>query len=162
MNWNNQGIVRGALVLVLSSAHLAWAGPAGELLSLKIATPVEAIRDSNLALQVTMTNRSPQPMTIIKSNPGCDFSADVRDAAGSPVPLTTIGAELSHCANRLTLGRWIRVTLKPGQSTDETYPIDLYYGLPRPGVYRVQLSRTDRSGVGQAAQSNEVVLNLAE
>jgi hypothetical protein len=101
-------------------------------------------------------------MAIIKTSPGCDFSADVRDADGQKVPLTPAGAELSNCANRLATGRWIRVVLKPGESTDETYPIDLYYGLSRPGVYKVQLSRELHSQPGRVARSNEVLLNLPE
>ena len=127
--------IRAFLLISLGLAHLTWARPTDDTLRLTITSSDAVTRESNLALQVTMTNRTTQPLAIIKTSPGCDFSADVRDADGQKVPLTPAGAELSNCANRLATGRWIRVVLKPGESTDETYPIDLYYGLSRPGVY---------------------------
>ena len=154
--------IRTFLLASCGAVHLAWAGPTGNALSLIITSPDAVIRESNLALQVTITNRTAQPIAIIKTSPGCDFSADVRDADGQKVPLTSAGAELSKCASRLATGRWIRVVLKPGESTDDTYPVDLYYGLSRPGVYRVQLSRDLPSQPGRVARSNEVLLNLAE
>jgi hypothetical protein len=129
---------------------------------LTIPAPAVVIRESNLTLQVTMTNRATQPITLIKSNPACDFSAEVTDAAGNTVPLTETGAELSRCEQRLMVGRWIRVTLKLGESTEETYPIDLYYGLARPGSYTVQVMREVPLQPKHLSRSNEVVLNLAE
>lgn len=150
------------IVAFLGAAHLAWAHPTGEPLKLTITTPEALIRESNLSLQVSMTNRTSQSMALIKSNPGCDFSAEVKDANGRPVALTAAGVELSHCENRLVLGRWIQVTLKPGESTEETYPIDLYYRLARPGTYTVQLTREVLSQPKRLIRSNEVVLNLAD
>jgi len=155
-------LIRTCVLLLMVGTHLALARSAGETLSLTIVSPDTVIRESNLVLLVTMTNRTTQPMTVIKSNPGCDFSAEVHDADGKSVPLTNAGAELSRCGNRLMPGRWIRVTLKPGESTDETYPIDLYYGLTRPGAYTVQLSREFPSQPNHVVRSNEVLLKLAE
>ena len=129
-------LVRASSLLVAGVAHLLSAAPTGEDLGLIIASPDVVIRESNVVLQVTMTNRTSRPMTLIKSNPGCDFYAEVRDLDKRIVPPTTVGAELSHCANRVAFGRRIRVTLAPGESTDETYPIDLYYGLARQGSTR--------------------------
>jgi hypothetical protein len=148
-------------VFFLFAAQLSWARPTGEALGLNIGAPETSIREANLALQVTMTNRSAQSMTLVKSNPGCDFTAEVRDSNGQAVPLTPSGSELSQCQLRLTVGRWIQVTLKPGESTEEFYPIDLYYALPRPGSYTVQLTREVPSRPKHLSHSNEIVLNLA-
>lgn len=154
-------LARGGLLL-LGTAPLVWAGATGEPLILTIAAPDVEIRESNVALHVTMTNRSAQPITLVKSNPGCDFSAEVKDAGGHVVPLTKTGAELCRCKDQMTLGRRIRVMLAPGESTEETYPIDLYYGLVRPGRYTVQLTRELPSRAKQLTRSNEVVLNLVK
>lgn len=154
--------VRAFLLLSVGAVHLAWASPTDDTLRLTITAPHVVIREFNVSLEVSMSNRTTQPIAIIKTSPGCDFSADVRDVDGQKVPLTQAGAELSNCASRLATGRWIRVILKPGESTDETYPVDLYYGLARPGIYRVQLSRELPSQLGGVAKSNEVFLNLAE
>jgi hypothetical protein len=59
------------------------------------------------------------------------------------------------------MGRRILVNLKPGDSTDESYPIDLYYDLVRPGSYTVQLIREVPTQPKHLSRSNEVVLNLA-
>lgn len=149
------------LLLFSSAAQLTAGRPAGEALVLTITAPDDmSVRESNLTLQVTMTNRTAQVMTVFKTNPGCDFTAEVKDANGHLVPLTAAGAELSRCQRRLILGRRILVTLKPGESTEESYPIDLYYGLPRPGSYTVQLTREVPSQPKHVSRSNEIVLNL--
>ena len=149
------------MLLLASAAQLTAARPAGEPLAMTIAAPDDiAIRESNLTLQVTMINRTTQVMTLFKTNPGCDFTAEVKDAGGNPVPLTPAGAELSRCQRRLVLGRRILVTLKPGESTEESYPIDLYYGLARPGSYIVQLTREVPSQPKHISRSNEIVLNM--
>jgi hypothetical protein len=153
-------LVHFSLVLFAGAAQLTGAHPAGEALALTIAAPEVSVRESNLTLQVTMTNRTAQPMTLFKTNPGCDFAAEVKDANGHRVPLTQAGAELSRCQKHLILGRRILVTLKPGDSTDESYPIDLYYGLVRPGSYTVQLTREVPAQPDHISQSNEIVLNL--
>jgi len=152
---------RLSLLLLLSAVGLASARPVGETLTLSIAAPEVPIRESNLSLEVTMTNRTAEPMTLFKTNPGCDFTAEVKDANGRAVELTQTGVELSRCQQRLIVGRRILVTLKPGESTDESYPIDLYYSLPRPGTYTVQLSREIPSHPKLLSRSNEVVLTLA-
>ena len=150
------------LLLLASAAPFTAARPTGGALGLMIAAPDEAsIRESNLTLQVIMTNRTSQVMTVFKTNPGCDFTAEVKDSGGNPVPLTPAGAELSRCQRRLILGRRILVTLKPGESTEESYPIDLYYGLARPGSYTVRLTREVTSQPKHISRSNEIVLNLA-
>jgi len=150
------------VLLFASAAQLTAARPAGEALGLMIAAPGDrSILDLNLTLQVTMTNRSAQVMNVFKTNPGCDFNAEVKDANGHAVPLTAAGAELSRCQQHLILGRRILVTLKPGESTEESYPIDLYYGLARPGSYTVQLTREVPSQPKHISRSNEIVLNLA-
>jgi len=155
-------IARAGTLFLLCAAHMALAGPASEPLSLTITTPGAAIQDSSINLHVTMTNRSAQPMTLYKSNPGCDFTAEVRDANGRVIPLTETGWELSQCKENSTLGRRIRVTLRPGESTEDTYPIDLYYKLARPGRYTVQLKREVPPQSKRLALSNEIVLNLSD
>ncbi len=150
------------LLFLLGAVHLTWAGPTGEPLNLTITPPAAVIRESNLTLSVTMTNHSTLPVTLVKSNPGCDFTAEVKDVNGRSVPLTETGAELCRCKEHATEGRWIRVTLNPGESTEETYPIDLYYGLARPGRYAVQLMREIPSQPRRMTRSNEVLLNLVE
>jgi hypothetical protein len=155
-------VARSSVVFLLGAASLAWASATPEPLSLTISPPEVEIRESSVALRVTMTNHSMEPITLVKGNPGCDFAAEVKDADGRAVSLTETGAELSVCKDQLMLGRRIRVTLNPGESTEETYPIDLYYGLPRPGRYTVQLMRQVPSQTKRLARSNEVVLNLVE
>jgi len=155
-------ISRAGLLLFLCAASLAWAGATGEPLSLAITPPAVEIRESNLVLYVTMTNRSTQPMALVKSNPGCDFIAEVKDADGRAVPLTETGAELCRCNEQTTVGRRIRLTLNPGESTEEIYPIDLYYGLARPGRYTVRLMREVPAQGKRMTWSNQVVLNLVE
>jgi len=150
------------LVFLVFAANLALARPTSEPLALAIAAAEAPIRESNLSLRVTMTNHSAQPMTLVKSNPGCDFTAVVKDANGRSVALTQAAVELSRCQQRLTMGRWIQVTLKPGESTDESYPVDLYYALPRPGTYSVQLTREVPSHPKQISRSNEIILKLAQ
>jgi hypothetical protein len=155
-------VVHTGLLLLLGAAQLSWAGGTSEPLSLTISAPAVEIRESNLVLHVTMTNRSSEPITLVKSNPGCDFIAEVKDLDGRAIPLTKTGAELCRCAEQMMVGRRIRVTLNPGESTEDTYPIDLYYGLARPGRYTVQLMREVPSSGKQLTRSNELVLNLVE
>jgi hypothetical protein len=154
-------VARSSVVFLLGAASLAWARATPEPLSLTISAPDVEIRESNVALHLTMTNHSMEPITLVKGNPGCDFIAEVKDADGHDVPLTKTGTELSRCNDQLTMGRRIRVTLAPGESTEETYPIDLYYGLVRPGRYTVQLMREAAPATKPLTRSNEVVLNLA-
>jgi len=147
--------------LFLLAAALISARPAEETLNLTIAAPDSPVHESNVALEVTMTNRTSLPMTLFKTNPGCDFTAEVKDTDGRTVPLSQTGAELSRCQQRLIVGRRILVTLKPGESTEESYPIDLYYSLPRAGTFTVQLTREVPAQPKLVARSNEIVLNLA-
>jgi len=150
-------------VVALAGALLGMAQAAGEPLALKITAPEGVITESSVGLEVTMMNTSSRNITLVKSNPGCDFSADVRDAEGRSVGLTAAGIELTRCKQRLLLGRWIEVTLKPGESTEESYPVELYYELQRPGAYAMRLSReVPQSAGGGVAKSNEVTMILAK
>jgi len=160
VQWNGE-VIRGVAFVLLGMAPWAAANSRGESLSLKITPTEGVITELNVVLHLTITNPTGAPITFVKSNPGCDFSAEVHAANGRNVPLSAAGADLSHCANRQGQGRWIRVTLKPGESTEDSYPIDLYYELARPGIYRVQLSRAFAPQSDHADRSNEVLLNLA-
>ena len=156
-------IRHGVAAVVLAGALLGMAQAAGEPLALKVAAPEGVITESSAGLEVTMTNTSSRNITLVKSNPGCDFGAEVRDAEGRSVELTAAGMELTRCKQRLLLGRWIEVTLKPGESTEESYPVELYYELQRPGVYAVRLSReVPSSAGGGVVKSNEVTLILGK
>ena len=155
-------LARALILLSIEVAHLAGAQTTDGVLRLDITPPNVPIREADFTLQVIMTNRTTQPMTIVKTSPGCDFSADVRDAEGQMVPSTPAGAELSKCSGRVATGRWIRILLQPGESTEESYPISLYYALSRPGVYSVRLFRELSSQPGRVTRSNEVQLKLAQ
>jgi hypothetical protein len=151
------------VAVALAGVLLGMARGAGESLALKIAAPEGGFTESSVGLGVTMTNTSSKNITLVKSNPGCDFSAEVRDAEGRTVELTAAGIELMRCKQRLLLGRWIEVTLKPGEFTEESYPVELYYELKRPGTYAVRLSReVPPSAGGGVAKSNEVTMILAK
>lgn len=154
---------RIVVTVAMAGVLLGIARAAGKPLALKIAAPEDVITESSAGLLVEMTNTSSRNIMLVKSNPGCDFNAEVRDAEGRTVGLTAAGSELSWCKQRVLMGRWIEVTLKPGESTEEAYPVELYYKLARPASYTVRLSREvpRLAGVG-VAQSNEVTMVLAK
>jgi hypothetical protein len=143
---------------------MPWVGiarGAGEALELKITEPTSGDSEMDVPLHVRMTNVSTQVLTLVESNPGCDFGAEVKDATGQKVALTQIGEELRDCQKRTLQGRRIVVTLNPGESAEDTYPVDLYYRLERTGTYTVQLSRElPKSAGGGLVRSNLVTLVL--
>jgi len=153
-----------AVCAAASLAVMLWVGiarGAGEALELKIVEPVGVGGEQDVPLHVRMTNVSTQVLTLVESNPGCDFGAEVRDGNGQTVALTPIGEELRGCHKRTLQGRRILITLKPGESAEDTYPVDLYYRLDRAGTYTVQLSRElPKSVGGGVVRSNVVTLVL--
>jgi hypothetical protein len=73
------------------------------------------------------------------------------------------GQELQQCKQRMLVGRRIIGTLKPGASTEDTYPVSWYYEMTRPGSYTVRLQREVPESIGaEKAWSNEVTLVLSK
>lgn len=138
-------------------ANLSAKPSSVEPLSLRIAEPAGIFENASVTLKVTMTNESSQELKLVKSSPGCDFQAEVKDDLGRPVELTSLGRELQGCEKRLVMGRRIIVTLRPGESTEDAYPLDLYYEIVKPGRYRLRLNRhVPREAGGGMVKSNEV------
>jgi hypothetical protein len=153
-----------SLCLAAAFAAMLWtamARGAGEPLELRIDEPLSADREAYVSLHVRMTNVSTQTLTLVETNPGCDFAAEVKDGNGQNVALTQIGEELHDCQKRTLQGRRIVITLKPGESAEDTYPVDLYYRFDRAGTYTVKLSRElPKNAGGGVVRSNVVTLVL--
>lgn len=157
VEWLKRVGITAGLLLVL----LAIAQGAGDVMSMQIAEPEGRITEPAFSLKVTMTNISGRDLTLIKSNPGCDFIASVK-ADGRVVGFTEAGRDLAECKHRMLLGRRIIVTLHPEESTQDTYPLTWYYDLRRSGSYTVKLQReAPRAAGGGIISSNEVTLVVA-
>lgn len=157
VEWLKRVGITAGLLLVL----LAIAQGAGDVMSMQIAEPEGRITEPAFSLKVTMTNISGRDLTLIKSNPGCDFIASVK-ADGRDVGFTEAGRELAECKHRMLLGRRIIVTLHPEESTQDTYPLTWYYDLSRSGSYTVKLQReAPQAASGGIISSNEVTLVVA-
>lgn len=151
------GITAGLLLVLLAIAQ-----GAGDVMTVEIAEPGGPLTEPAFSLKVTMTNISGRDLTLIKSNPGCDFIASVKVADGRVVGFTEAGRELAECKHRMLLGRRIIVTLHPEESTQDTYPLTWYYDLSRSGSYTVKLQREVPQAVGGGIiSSNEVTLVVA-
>jgi hypothetical protein len=78
--------------------------------------------------------------------------------------LSAAGRELQQCKQCMLLGRRIIVTLKPGVSTGDTYPVSCYYEMKSPGSYAVKLQRElpESLGVNKAwsQRSNDRALKV--
>ena len=159
VRWSKTVGVMAAMLLVV----LATAQGAGDSLAMQIAQPDGPVTDPAVSLQITMTNTASRELTLVKSNPGCDFTAMVKDPDGHDAEFTEAGRELSQCRHRMLLGRRIIVTLRSGESTEDVYPLSWYYDLKRPGSYSVKLQReVPQGGGGGMVSSNEVTVVLAK
>ena len=155
VRWLKRVGIMAGLLLVL---HAVSQG-AGDVMTMQIAEPGGPLAEPAYSLKVTMTNTSSRDLTLVKSNPGCDFIATVKAADGRVVGFTEAGRDLAQCKHRMLLGRRIIVTLHPGESTQDTYPITWYYDLSLPGSYNVKLQRElPQAAGGEIITSNEVTL----
>jgi hypothetical protein len=91
---------------------------------------------------VTLTNTSSHELTFFDRNPICDYPIKIQDSDGKQPPETTAKKQ-AHCEGefRLTAGRNILITLKPGDSFEDEITVSFYYRLQRPGTYTVQVCR---------------------
>ena len=152
--WKRVGIMAGVLLVLLAVAQ-----GASDVMIMQITEPEAPLTEQAYSLKVTMTNTSSRDLTLVKSNPGCDFIASVKAADGHVVGFTEAGRDLAECKHRLLLGRRIIVTLHPGETTQDTYPLTGYYDLSLAGSYKVKLQREmPQSAGGGIISSNEVTL----
>ena len=97
---------------------------------------------AEVRLKVTLINTSSHQLSFFDRNPICDYPIKIQDSDGNQPP-ETAAKKQSHCegAFRLTAGRNILITLKPGESFGDKITVSFYYSLQRPGTYTVQVCR---------------------
>ena len=136
-----------------------------DLFSVVISTvrPSENVGSGHSVL-VTITNISPISITIIDTQPLCDYTVDVLDEAGDVPPMDKLRQQINCEAVDIEIsGRRIIRELKPNKSYSDSLILRQSYEMTHPGKYRVQIGRKIPVQLGKGwVKSNMITLTLTE
>ena len=96
---------------------------------------------SEVAVKLTLTNTSDRQITIVDIDRWCDYSLEIRDSQGQPVPETAYKRELKCTPWPPVAGRRIIRSLKPHESFDDLMYVSQAYEVNRPGDYYIHVMR---------------------
>ena len=150
-----------AAVLALTTA-LALAG--SQPFSLQISAVRQRVQSgSQVALDLTLTNTSDAEITIVDIDRRCDYSLEVHDGQGQPVPETAYKRELKCTPWPPVAGRRIIRTLKPHESFNDLMYVNQAYEVNRPGDYFIQAMREIPKELGKGTvKSNQAIITVSE
>jgi hypothetical protein len=139
-------IVAGSLPPGSATLRGAQSGP--QAFGLGVVGPSVVKAGSPFKVRVGLRNALERDIVLSEEDEGkaeFDYSVEVTDEQGLPVPKTEYGKSLSDRKPSMPATLWKSVTLHPGQVlTDEIIVTDLF-DLTRPGNYFVSVSRRDES-----------------
>ena len=150
-----------AAVLALTTAL----GPAGsQPFSLQISAVHQRVQSgSDVQVKLTLTNTSDGQITIVDIDRWCDYSLEVRDGQGQPVPETAYKRELKCTPWPPVAGRRIIRTLKPHESFNDLMYVNQAYEVNRPGDYFIQAMREIPKELGKGTvKSNQAIITVSE
>jgi hypothetical protein len=164
-NWLASPLRWGVILLAISCVFAAGRKP----FSLRISAPPSAAKSgAEVNIQIVLTNISKHPINVSETSTGCEFGLEVRDSRGKLALMTEQGRYADDCYHgrgmRIT-GRNFIMTLKPGESTDDTLNISELREMARPGRYRVKVYRTipkEMAADGGVVSSNGIVVQVEE
>lgn len=120
--------------------------------------------DAPAFVLVTMINNTNRTVHYSLRNPAFDYEMDVRDASGTPVPETEWFHKLKQGTEsgqiRLIEGRNILVTLKPGETGQDTVELSSYYDLGKTGEYSLVIKRKFPDVDTNVIESNRLDLSI--
>lgn len=130
-------------------------------LSFRLVAPAPIVKSGqHVMVQVITSNTSNHEITYHNTQPFCDYSFRVLTSSGASAPETAFKRQLQCSSGPLRItGRNIVVTLKPGESNDETINVSDLFDLSQAGNYSVQATRT-YPGIGQFS-SNMASVSVA-
>ena len=115
---------------------------------------------AEIDVQLKLTNISKQPLLIVDRNRDCDYSVAVYDEQGARAPATDYQPQ-NVCNPSFVAGRWITITLKPGESRDDEIAVSKFRDMVQPGKYAVQITRTNLGDRGNTAiPSNKITITV--
>jgi len=132
--------------------------------SLAISAVHERVRwGSQVELKLTLTNTSDAEITVVDTDRWCDYSLEVRDSQGQPVPETAYKHELKCTPYPPVAGRRIIRTLKPYESFNDLMYVSQAYEVNRPGDYFIRAMREIPKELGKGTvQSNLATVTVGE
>jgi hypothetical protein len=132
--------------------------------SLAISAVHERVRwGSQVELKLTLTNNSDGEITIVDIDRWCDYSLEVRDSQGQPVPETAYKRELKCTPWPPVAARCIIRTLKPHESFDDLMYVSDAYEVNRPGDYFIRAMREIPKELGKGTvKSNQAIIAVSE
>ena len=153
------------LTLVLAFRPMQSSTPSGysnDPFTLAVAGPASARAGASVKVQVTVTNISQHEISLMESNPDCDYAVEVHDQSGRSVPDTNHKRQLT-CSQPLHVSRRFLKTL-----ATRRYPLDpiVVSGLSdmtRPGRYLIKVTRKipDELGTG-TVESNVISIQVTK
>ena len=118
---------------------------------------------SQVELKLTLTNNSDGEITIVDIDRWCDYSLEVRDSQGQPVPETAYKRELKCTPWPPVAARCIIRTLKPHESFDDLMYVSYAYEVNRPGDYFIRAMREIPKELGKGTvKSNQAIIAVSE
>jgi len=116
---------------------------------------------SSVNLKATLKNVSGENITIGVGGPLMDYEIIVTNAEHIPVPLSKRGLKV-FSKNQIRSTMYVAVTLRPGETSVETWSIDdLFDFATRPGRYFITVRRKIGNEItGQVISSNVLGVSL--
>jgi hypothetical protein len=159
------------LMCVLGMLHLyASDGDGGRNpLQLSIASPEGTIQDGKLLITATLTNVSDQDISAVQLNgdPSIAYEFIVYDPEHGNRDRRAASQEhrqretVDENTNQITQGSATTVSLKPGQTFNETIDLGLYCDLTRSGTYLIRAVRYIPKEIGfSVTVSNELKVQI--
>lgn len=132
--------------------------------SLAISPVHERVRwASQVELKLTLTNTSDAEITVVDIDRWCDYSLEVHDSQGQPVPETAYKHELKCTPWPPVAGRRIVRSLKPHESFDDLMYVSDVYEVNHPGEYFIRAMREIPKELGKGTvQSNLATVTVGE
>ena len=149
-----------AVVLAVSTPAV----PAPQPFSLTISAVHKKVSSGDqVELRITLTNNSDNEITIVDIDRRCDYTLDVRDGQGQPVPETADKRAWKCAPWPPVAARFIERRLKPHESFDDLMYVSQAYEVGRPGDYFIRAMREIPKELGKGTvKSNLAIITVSE
>ena len=110
-------------------------------IDVSLAEPIAQNQDSRM-VNVTVKNISSEPLSVAVSGAFFDYSLDLSDAIGRPVPFTKEGHAVRFGGQGFILPNGAMMArLQAGESNKEVLDLRRYFDIKSPGKYKLQATR---------------------
>jgi hypothetical protein len=115
----------------------------------------------DVKVDITLTNTTNHEMALFHRNQACDYGVEVLRSHGQPANDTEQKRRLK-CGDAVA-GKFITVTLKPGESHKDVIFVNKLYDMNRPDTYALQLTREIPRNLGKGqVKSNIIIVTVTQ